>query len=168
MHSWSGFYTVMGGAAAALLGLLFVSVSVNAATALRDDNQRSKRLAEQAFQNYLAVILVSLLALFPGMSTPTFGVVTLCVTAVWAVLVVVRFYQAIARVAEPDAHLYGLPRHFSSVLGFGMLVTAAVRMALAWGDNDNLFASAALVLLFSATQVSWEFLNKLARSDPRR
>jgi hypothetical protein len=65
MKEWLEFYSVIGGSAATLLGLLFVAVSMNAAAILGKAHENSKRLAEQAFQNYLAVMLVSLLAIFP-------------------------------------------------------------------------------------------------------
>ena len=40
-------------------------------------------------------------------------------------------------------------------VGFGMLIFAALRMALNVGDSRNLFAVATIILLFSATAVSW-------------
>lgn len=80
MQPWSQFYATIGAAPAQLLGLLFVAVSVNAWAALGPDQAASRRLTEQAFQNYLAVMSLSLLALFPGITTETFGVVTLIVT----------------------------------------------------------------------------------------
>ena len=39
--------------------------------------------------------MVSLLALFPRITTETFGVVTLIVTASWSLFVAVRVYQAV-------------------------------------------------------------------------
>jgi hypothetical protein len=49
MQIWSGFYTVIAGAAATLLGLLFVAVSINATAILNEADGNSRRLAEQAF-----------------------------------------------------------------------------------------------------------------------
>jgi hypothetical protein len=171
MQAWFQFYTVIGAAAATLLGLLFVAVSMNAATALGEGHEGSKRLAEQAFQNYLAVLLVALLALFPRMGTSTFGFVTLSLTAGWGVWVLVRFYLALARPTDHESRLFALRRHLSSVIGFGILIVTAFRMAMGYGDDHNLFASGALILLFSATLVSWELLIRIARTShaqPRR
>ncbi|HEY5009278.1 MAG TPA: hypothetical protein VII42_14845 [Caulobacteraceae bacterium] len=164
MPGWTEFYAVIGGAAAALLGLLFVVVSLNAAAILSGGHESSKRLAEQAFQNYLAVMMVSLLALFPGMSAPTFGAVTLCVTGVWAAWVLVRLFQTLSGPQDHEPRLFALRRHFSTVVGFAILIVTAVRMALHLADDRNLFASGTIVLLFSATIVSWELLGRIARS----
>jgi hypothetical protein len=73
MQGWLGFYAVTAGAAATLMGLLFVVVSINGAAILGGGHHHSRRLAEQAFQNYVAVLVVSLLALFPDLSNTQFG-----------------------------------------------------------------------------------------------
>ena len=45
-----------------------------------------------------------------------------------------------------------------------MLIFAAVRMAFQKGDSRNLFAIGAMILLFSATAVSWELLLRIAKA----
>ena len=45
-----------------------------------------------------------------------------------------------------------------------MLIFAALRMALNVGDSRNLFAVATIILLFSATAVSWELLIKISKA----
>jgi hypothetical protein len=167
MQTWTAFYTVIGGASAALLGLLFVAISMNAVATLGPGQENSRRLAEQAFQNYLAVLMVSLLSLFPEISISTFGMVTLFVTAVWIVWVFVRLYQVIASPAGLVSRLLTLRRHLSSLIGFGLLTFAALRMAVSGRDERDWFAAAAIVLLFSATTVSWELLIGIAKTEAR-
>jgi hypothetical protein len=167
MQAWTAFYTVIGGASAALLGLLFIAVSVNAAATMGPGQEHSRRLAEQAFQNYLVVLMVSLLSLFPEISIATFAMVSLLVTAVWIVWVVVRLWQVIASPGSVGARLLQLRRHLSSLIGFGLLTVAALRMAAGGRDERDWFAAAAIVLLFSAITVSWEFLIGIARTEAR-
>ncbi|HKN30852.1 MAG TPA: hypothetical protein VJY34_24455 [Roseiarcus sp.] len=164
MQTWFGFYAVIAGAAATLTGLLFVAVSVNVAAILGDAQGNSRRLAEQAFQNYLAVLLVSLLALFPSMTLAELGFVTLCVTAAWTIWVQVRAYLALTRPNPGGSRLHSLRRHSASLIGFGMLTFAALRMAWNVGDSRNLFAVATIILLFSAAAVSWELLIKISKA----
>ena len=66
MQLWTQSYAAIGTASAALLGLLFVAVSIKLSAALGHDEAVSRRLTEQAFQNYVAVMMVAFLALFPG------------------------------------------------------------------------------------------------------
>jgi len=163
MQAWAQFYAAIAAASAALLGLLYVAVSINAAAALGPDQRVTQRLAEQAFQNYLAVLMVALLSLFADISTVVFGWVTLAATAGWSIWVVVRFVQAVMEPGERRSWIVGVRRHLSSLAGFGMMLFAALRMAMRWGDEFNWLAASTLVLMFSATTVSWELLTRIAR-----
>jgi hypothetical protein len=162
MQLWTQFYAAIGSAAAALLGLLFVAVSINASAAVGPDEAVSRRLTEQAFQNYLAVMMVAFLALFPGIETRTFGMVTLITTAAWAIWVVIRFCQTLTQRLERRPWIYSVRRHVSSLIGFAILLVSAFRMALNHGTSYNLLAASTLVLLFSSTTVSWELLRRIA------
>jgi hypothetical protein len=162
MQEWSSFYATLGAASAALLGLLFVSVSINASVALGADEDISRRLTEQAFQNFLAVMFVSLLALFPQISPTTFGGVTLLASASWSIWVVIRFGQTLARHVAWRAWTAGVRRHLASLIGFAILIVVAARMALSWGQDYNWLAGSMLALLFSATTVAWELLTRIA------
>jgi len=162
MREWFDFYAVIGAAAATLTGLLFVAMSMNASAALSEGPDGSRRLAVQAFENYLTVLMVALLALFPDMPLRVFGRVMLMVTAVWAVWVLVRLYQAAAARSTHETRSQALRRHLSTMIGFGMLVYSAVRMALDGTDTRDTLAAAMIVLLFSATEKAWGLLNRIA------
>jgi len=165
MAGWSSFFSVIGSASAALLGLLFVSISFNAPATLGKGQDHSRRLAEQAFQNYLAVLMVALLALIPDMEIPTFGRVTLLVTAVWVAWVCIRVYQGATGGGGLAFRLRALRRHLATLIGYAMLVIAALDMALTGDDQIDWLAAAVMVLLFSAARVSWQFLVRIAATE---
>jgi hypothetical protein len=167
MQPWTQFYATIGTAAAALLGLLFVVVSINVSVALGSEEPVARPLAEQAFQNYLTVMLVAFLALFPGITTTTFGMVALITSAASSVWVTVRFYQTVALHIRRRSWVYSLRRHVSSLIGFGILLVSAFRMALSWGTSYNWFAAATLILMFSATEASWGLLKRIAAHASR-
>ena len=164
MQTWFNFYAVIGAVAATLTGLLFVALSMNAAEVLSRGPSGSRRLAEQAFENYLAVLMVSLLALIPDMRLPSFGRVTLMVTGSWTVWVVVRLVQETAEQSTRQTRLAALRKHLSTLIGFGLLVYSAAAMALSGTDTRDTLAAANIVLLFSATQKAWGLLNQIAAS----
>ena len=166
MQAWFDFYAVIGAAAATLTGLLFVAMSMNAAAALGAGPHGSRRLAEQAFENYLAVLMVSLLALFPDMTLLIFGRITLIVTSTWALWVLVRLYQAAAEPSVHETRSLALRRHLSTMIGFGLLIYAVARMALDGSDTRDTLAAANIVLLFSATEKAWGLLNRIAAAKP--
>ncbi len=163
MQAWSSFYGVIGTAAATLMGLLFVAVSMNAVVALSKGRQGFRRITEQAFENYLAVLMVSLLALYPDMRLIMFGRIILAVTATWTLWVLVRLYQAAAQRTAHETRLRATRRHLSTLIGFGLLIYSAGRMAVDGTDTRDTLAAAVIVLLFSATEKAWELLNRIAR-----
>ena len=162
MQGWSSFYEMIGAAAATLLGLLFVSVSVNAQTILGTGRKHPKRLAEQAFQNYLGVLFISLIALFSGLSARAFGYSILGATVTWSFWMLARVYRSIADpdTREPRAQM--LRRYIAPIVGFALLVYSGSEMILGKDFQAQNVAIALLVLLVSATIVSWELLISVA------
>lgn len=162
MQNWSGFYGVLASSAATLLGLLFVTVSIDVASKPADARSSSRRIAEQAFQNYVAVLLVSLVALLPDIEPSTLGIVSVGLTAAGSVWVLVRVHQLWHAPHEGRSRLQLLRRQGSSLIGFMMLFFASSKLALGNRNLFNLFAASLIVLLASATMVSWELLVHLS------
>ena len=160
MQAWSVVFSVTGASAATLLGLLFVAVSIHSG-ASGGMHQNSRLLAEQAFHNYLAVMLVSLIALFPSMDLRELGFVTLALTAARAVFALVRIYRAAMQPYGESSRFKALRRHVPSLIGFGLLIVAAARLACD-SDARTTFASAVVVLLFAATTGAWELLLRIS------
>src|SRR5580692_4615890 len=123
------FYDLIGGTAATLLGLLFVSMSLNAEIILGPDKRHLRRLAEQAFHNYLGVIVTSLLVVFPGISPPSFGYTLMSIAAFSTVWVLVRAYQASRSPHSLKQRYTAARRYLWTILGFLFLVYAARQTA---------------------------------------
>jgi hypothetical protein len=167
VSKWVDFYTVSGAAAASLLGLLFVAVSINAAETLGPAAGNSGRFAEQAFQNYLATLVISLLSLMPEIPATILGRTLVAVTLSWAFWACIRFYRSVQSIGDQEYSFTALRRHVASVAAFAMLLYAASCMS--WGDDTHryLIAAALIILLSSATFVSWELLLAVARTRQR-
>ena len=165
MQSWTPFFAATGGASAALLGLLFVAVSVNVSATLGPQEPLTRRLAEQAFHNYLIVMLLSFLGLFPAATPVNYGRVTAAVTLASCVWVVIRLSQALSPAHSRTVWVVAVRRHASSLLAFGLLSVSGICLALNWADAYRLLAGSALVLLFAATSVSWQLLSSIARRE---
>ncbi len=170
MQGWTTFYEMLGGAAATLLGLLFVSVSLNAEAILGAAHQHTKRLAEQAFQNYLCVLLISLLVCFPGMRPVSLGYSVLWATGIWAFWVVSRMFLVLTGPEAGEPRIRLLRRYITTFLGFGALITGGVMLLLGHGDYTDCIGIGGILLLISATVVSWELLIRIAerRYAPRK
>jgi hypothetical protein len=162
MQPWSQLYSVTGASAATLLGLLFVAMSVTAPAARGHIHRNTKHLADQAFQNYLVVMLVSLFALFPTLTLRQLGGVTLALTALRAAWTVVRLYWAAMTPYDRGSRMQSLRRQVFSSIGFVLLIYSAFCMVLQRGDQRLMFAVANVLLLTSATTVAWELLLRIA------
>ena len=163
MQGWIQFYAVTGAAAATLMGLLFVAVSVNLVAAFDHGPTGSRRHIEQAFENYLAVLMVSLIELVPNLDLTRRGCITLAVTAGWSIWVVRRLFQAMGEPSAQETAVVAIRRHLPTLIGFGLLVSAAAYTIITRRGASNLTAVSIVILLFSATSKAWTFLDRLAQ-----
>ncbi len=163
MQDWAQLYAVVGAAAATLLGLLFVAVSINASKVLGSADALSRGLAEQAFRSYITTIYVSLLALFPAIPLPDFARAALAGSASSAVIAIVSL-RLLGFVRTPGETRWRslISRVLASSVGYGLLIVAEARMAFLGQNERTSLAAGVLVLLLSATLTSWELLMRLA------
>jgi len=162
MSGASEFYQMIGATAATLIGLLFVSMSLNAETILGDDHKHARRLAEQAFQNYLAVLFVSLMDFFPHIGSVAFGQTLICAAAIWGSWTITRFFQVVRAPPAGYSLVRALRRYIPPLIGFAMLFVVGLETAFQKRDESTTCAIAILLLLLSATIVSWELLVQIA------
>ena len=162
--SWHDFFLAAAGASAALLGLLFVGVSINLAAIAADERVDLRARAAQAFANLVFVLLIALIMLIPG-NDPRWLAVGLGVVAA----------VALARVA---INLLGLVRarahardRYSTLRRIGWTAVANVVLAFtAWRlwDSDgsaNVIGNLVIVvfvLLIGAADIAWEMLTEVS------
>ncbi len=162
MQAWRDYYQLTAGVAATLLGLLFVSISLNADAILGPGHEYSRRLAEQAFQNYMAVLVISLLVFFPGMGEADFGQVVGSISTLWALWLLTRLYRALTSSLPAEGRLRVLRRYVPTLVGFGALAWAGWRISLGENTHQGVMAGAIILLLVSATGVAWLLLVSVA------
>src|SRR5580658_7276682 len=63
---WQPFFTTVAAVSATLVGLLFVSISLNRERISADANRELMRLARRSFSDFLVVLLVALFFLIPN------------------------------------------------------------------------------------------------------
>jgi hypothetical protein len=73
VEGWHDFYLLIGTAAATLVGLLFVGLSLNIDVITREANADLRVLAAQAFTNFLNVVMLAVLFLIPRQVPPGLG-----------------------------------------------------------------------------------------------
>jgi hypothetical protein len=163
LREWHDFYLLAGTAAATLLGLLFIAVTLNADLILAGSRPHTKRVAEQAFQNYIAVLIISMLFLVetPGLRVLTVQMVLLgAVMIVWAIY---RLRRALSDSDESFSRSRTFKRLLPSIFGYLLMIFAGWQLRRGLNtDEARLFAFAPLLLLISATGTSWDLLVRVA------
>jgi hypothetical protein len=154
------YFQMIGGAAATLVGLLFVAVSLNANIIFDAANPHSRRIAEQSFQSYMAVLIVSLFQLFPGITNQVLATELIAMPAVYIGWTLLRIFARGFGSIRNASSVPVLRRYIFTLLGFGELIYAGFQI-LADKRDDGIVAVGVLLLLVSATVVAWELLVKL-------
>jgi hypothetical protein len=164
---WHDFFLAASGASAALLGLLFVGVSINLAAMARDERLDLRARASQAFANLIFVLVIALLMLVPD-PHPTAIAINLGLIATIGLVRVAKNLRPIIerRTRLPD--WLGLVRRMSwTAIADLVLIFTAWRI---WQSTDagslqNLVI-VVFVLLLGAADASWEILVEVSR-EPR-
>jgi modulator of FtsH protease len=92
---WHDFLLAAAGAGAALLGLLFVGVSINLAAISADERVDLRARAAQAFTNLVFVLVISLLLLIPDPDPGLFALSLALVAAFGLYRVTLNSYSVI-------------------------------------------------------------------------
>lgn len=152
------FFITLGGAAAALLGLLFVAVSLNVRVIVGHDDLRE--LARQTFINLVAVLLYSLFGLLPQPIQP-FGLQIVIGAGILVIGTGPRFARSLVRPV-------GRVPRVTQVLRFGLVLVLqvgalVVGVELMRSVQPAIWALIGIqfALLLGAARNSWEMLVEL-------
>jgi hypothetical protein len=161
VEGWHDFYVMVGTAAATLVGLLFVSLSLNADVITGEANAGSRVLAEQTFANFLSVLLFAVLFLIPdqgprGLGLPLVGIGSY------------GLYRTVRRLPlarRTHARAWGrgsVARHVGgSALCYLALLAVAVSVLL--GQTAGLYwlVPVMILLIVEASRNAWDLLVQL-------
>ena len=163
LREWHDFYLLAGTAAATLLGLLFIAVTLNADLILAGSRPHTKRIAEQAFQNYIAVLMLSMIFLEHGYPQRIIAVQMVTVSAVMTLWAIHRLRSAL-RVSDKGFNKSRtLRRLLPSLLGYLLMMVFGWKLRYGLDtDAARVFAFAPILLLVSATGTSWDLLVRVA------
>jgi modulator of FtsH protease len=159
--SWHDFYVTMGTAAASLIGLLFVALSLNLDSVVGDSRDDLRAFAEQAFYSFTWVLLIAVFFLIPQQNLTFLG-------GIYVLLGVLASYRLLRRaptfwrgrrrdrLGEAVFWRFALPA--AAVLGL-----VAAGLGLLNGQPSALYWLVAVIigLLMSAARSSWDLLVKV-------
>jgi modulator of FtsH protease len=161
VEGWHDFYLMIGAAAATLVGLLFVSLSLNIDVITREANADLRVLAAQTFTGFLNVVMLAVLFLIPRQVPPGLGLPLLGISGYGLCETVGRFLKT--RRARPHGWgRGGIARRFVvPALCFVALTIIAVSVLL--GQTGGLYwlVPVMILLIVAASRNAWDLLLRL-------
>jgi hypothetical protein len=161
LEHWHDFYLLVGTAAAALLALLFVAVSIGAGVVSRETAGLTRTYMSPVAFHFAAVLFVSAVALVPTHTQVSLSVLigaSAGIGVVYAAFVIKRLLSdGIADL--PDRLAYGL----SPLIAYAAILAGAVLLYRGMERAMEVVATGVLVLLIINVRNAWDLLLAMAR-----
>lgn len=156
VQSWDNFYLVAGAAAASLVGLLFVSLSLHLRALLARPDVRA--LARVTLANFALVLLVALVVVIPQ-DAHAAGLELQGVGAISALIIGGSLVAAIRRRTRTMRRLVLLMRLAFAVVSYAATVTAGVLLTTdSYRAAFAFLAAATLILLVTSLRNTWDLI----------
>lgn len=158
IQAWQVFYATVAAACATLTGLLFLALSINVELLGRDQSGRLLPVAQQAFGEFLLVLMVALVFLIPRLGPLGLGVGLLSLGSAYAASLAKRLWDTTYRDKNnrsPGALLRGFGLSLAGCLG-----VIAIGILMLVGFTPALYGMVFMVtaLLASASHNAWSLL----------
>ena len=161
INGWHDFYILIGTASATLLGLLFVSLSLNINAISHPTSVDLRALAEQTFSSFIFVLLYAVIFLIPNQGEMGLGFPLLGVGAIGLGSTVIHFLMT--RSTQP--RVWGgsnIARRFiTPLICHGMLIIIA--LTILFGETAGLYwlVSVMIILLVISSFNAWDLMLRL-------
>ena len=164
--NWHDFYHVVGDAAAALMGLLFVSLSLNADVIARKANADLRALAAQTFTSFICLIMFAVLFLIPDQGKLGLGLPMLGIDLIVLFVTARHFLQAIRKRARPWGRGQLALRFAIPVFCLVTIFVVAITVLLGQTGGLYWFVPVTILLIWDASLNAWDLLLRLR--EPHR
>ena len=157
---WSDLFVAAAGASAALLGLLFVAVSINLERILKFPGLPGRAL--EALMQLTCVLLVSLAGLVPGQSHVALGLELLLITALISAIVL-RQPILVADASGREPRSWKLTRWTVRLAGLVTIAIAGLSLVVESGGGLYWLAAGIALATVAAIAGAWVLLVEILR-----
>jgi hypothetical protein len=168
--SWQTFYTLVGTAAATLIGLMFVAVTFGASLVDENTTETSRAFIDPPFYHFAYVLFTACVFVFPTLTAKALGTAALAMCAIRCSVLVVtlrRMIDAQRRHADLELSdwLFGV-----MLPGLGFLLGGASGVGFLHGYSASFtgLAIATLATLAIGVITSWELMLWIVLSHARK
>jgi hypothetical protein len=164
VNSWHDFYHVIGDASAALIGLLFVSISINADVIIKKINKDLLLLAGEIFMSYFCVFMYSIIFVIPDQGPVGLGLPMLGINLLFLGITIYRIRGI--RNKQSKSLLIGGILHAFLVPAICFICIIVISISLLFGETRGLywFVPVIIILLLHSSINAWNLLLKLRKT----
>jgi hypothetical protein len=162
LQAWHDFYVTVGAAAATLVGLLFVGLSLHIRMVVSHRDVRS--LARATLTDFFVVLLIALVLLVPTGDPRTLGTWLIAIGAVSLLLVVRPALQAVRMRRQRAFGSWALATRFglSAICFVGLATTGVIFGRLNYELGLNSLLILVIALLVVSVRNTWDLLVTVA------
>jgi hypothetical protein len=159
VREWQVFYATIAASAATLVGLLFVSMSLNVGMFTGVENVGLKKLASQTLLNFLYAIVFALIFLIPRQGPMGLGLPLMCIGIVGLIRTVSNLRTLLSNIPQGISKRTIFVRAAMAVVAFLLLILVSF-LVMVRADAASLYWLVApmILLLVSASANTWSLL----------
>jgi hypothetical protein len=161
LAAWHDFYMLGGTAAATLLGLLFVAVSLKLEVVRSESAKHVRALAWQTFASFLSVLFISFTYLIPFVDQRSLGLVL----AILGGFGLVRMALALPSTAGGGWSVATVARFVLPLAAYVVMLGAGIDLRQGYVDGLYWMVGPIIMLLASAAQGAWSLLLGVRGAD---
>jgi modulator of FtsH protease len=166
---WRDFFIATATAAATLVGLLFVGLSLNLDEVMAPNRPDLRALAEQAFSSFTYVLLVSLFFLVPEQDPRSLGAEVGTLGVLGLLRVGARLVRGLSHPGERQWGLRWMARRLGlPALAYVGLLVVAFGLTQLEPDAMSILVTVMFVLLTSAAASAWDQLVRVSEDKRLR
>jgi hypothetical protein len=158
---WHDYYHVVGDAAAALMGLLFVSLSLNVEEITKKANSGLRILAAQSFSSFICLVMFSLLFEIPDQGTRGLGIPMLGIDLILFYVTCRRFLEFRHQKSQLWGRANPLVRFIIPIVCFIAIMVIAITVLNGTTGGLYYFVPVSILLIFDASLDAWDLLLRL-------
>ena len=159
VQEWQVFYATIATSAATLVGLLFVSMSLNLGLFGWVENIGLKKLAGQSLLNFLYVIVFAIIFLIPRQGPTGLGLPLICIGIMGLIKTTFNVRTLLSNTPQGIFERSALVRVAMALVAFLVLIIVSfLVMVHANADSLRWLVAPMILLLISASTSTWSLL----------
>ncbi len=158
VETWQPFYATVAAASATLVGLLFVSLSINLERFRKLQDTRMLRRSRQAFSSFIYILAIALMFLIPEQSPTGLGLPIICMAVMGFLRLSYGFFQDTRSWTANRKLRYLYTEFIFLLIAYSGMILISITILLGSTAKLNWMVGVVISLLVSASQNAWYLL----------